>query len=112
MTKVGKSNWQLVDFSGSLTSDTLKQGQLATARCTPIKVADLNISHAKQGFQSATGTLNWAGGELGYPSGGRYKITMPSMVGTLSVDKASGQGNANNNGTMAQAMAVNARIWQ
>ena len=99
VTKVGKSNWQLVDFSGSLTSDTLKQGVNWQLPDAPIKVADLNISHAKQGFQSATGTLNWAGGELGYPSGGRvYKITMPSMVGTLSVDKASGQGNANDNG--------------
>lgn len=99
-TKVGKSTWQVNDFSGKISSDTLKQilnWQLPDA---PINVKDVGIDHDVKGFNSAQGAFNWAGGQLGYPSGGRvYKITMPQMVGTLSLDKGGG--------TSSQATAQN-----
>lgn len=90
VSKVGYDSWQITDFSGKITPDVLKQLVNWQLPDTPIMAKDLTIVHGKQGFEQASGTLNWAGGQLGYPSGGRvYKINMPTMVGTLSVDKSS-----------------------
>lgn len=101
-SKIGKDNWQLDGFSGKISADTLKQLVNWQLPDTPISVKDLNIEHTATGFANAKGTLNWAGGELGYPTGGRvYKITMPQLLGTLSVDKAGGD-KANNTQANAQ----------
>lgn len=89
-SRFGKNTWQITDFSGKISSDTLKQAVNWQLPDTPITLKEVNIEHTSSGFADAKGTLNWAGGELGYPSGGRvYKITMPQMVGTVSLDKAS-----------------------
>lgn len=86
---VNQSSWQIDDFNGKIAADTLKQGLNWQLPDTPIRVKDLAMTHKAQGFERATGNLNWTGGELGYPSGGRvYKITMPTMMGTVSLDKA------------------------
>lgn len=87
--RLNKTNWHVNGFNGKISADTLKQLMNWQLPDTPITVKDLAISHSSQGFEHATGVLNWTGGELGYPSGGRvYKITMPTMMGTLSLDKA------------------------
>lgn len=97
VTKVGKSNWQLVGFSGNLAADTLKQVVNWQLPDTPMKLNDVNVTRSQQGFDNASGTFQWNGGELGYPSGGRvYQIVMPTMVGTLSADKPTGQTSGNN----------------
>lgn len=86
---VNQSSWQIDGFNGKIAADTLKQGLNWQLPDTPITVKDLAMTHKAQGFERATGNLNWTGGELGYPSGGRvYKITMPTMMGTVSLDKA------------------------
>lgn len=96
--KLNKTSWYINDFSGKISSDTLKQLVNWQLPDTSITVKDLSIEHDAKGFINAKGTMNWAGGELGYPSGGRvYKINMPTMIGTVSVDKASGTTTAQGN---------------
>lgn len=86
--KFGKNSWQANDFNGKITADTLKQIVNWQLPDTPISVKDVSITQTNQRYQSAKGVLNWTGGELGYPTGGRvYRMTMPTVVGTLATDK-------------------------
>nr|MBP6341893.1 hypothetical protein [Moraxella sp.]MBP7234635.1 hypothetical protein [Moraxella sp.] len=65
----------------------------------PITIKEMSIEKNKQGYQTAKGSMNWAGGDLGYPTGGKtYLIKLPTMQGNLSADKASVQPIANANG--------------
>ncbi|MFW2178465.1 MULTISPECIES: type II secretion system protein N [unclassified Moraxella] len=112
--KLGKDSWQANDFSGKITADTLRQIVNWQLPDTPITIKEVSLAKSKQGFDKADGTLNWAGGEMSYPTGGRsYKMNLPNMQGGLSVDKGNaGQSpnttNANvNNGNNGNATSTN-----
>ncbi len=91
---VGQNSWQIDDFNGKITPETLASlvnWQLPNAA---IDVKDVRIDHqAKKGekvggFTKADGQLLWAGGEMGYPSGGRvFHLMMPKVYASLSAEQ-------------------------
>lgn len=92
LVKVGKNDWQVIDFKGKITKDML--GQLGNWQLpdTPILVEDLSLTSDNGNFSDVAGKFSWAGGALGYPSGGRvYQINLPKMQGILSKEKNSAQ---------------------
>ena len=96
--KIGKQAWQLQQINGNVTPDTLKQLLTWQLPDTSIKLKDISIEKDKVGYQAASGTLQWAGGETGYSSGGKiYRINLPTMQGNLMVDKAKNSANVVNN---------------
>lgn len=106
--KLGKNSWQITDFSGKIDPETLRQ--LATWQFpdTPIMIKNLTlakeaISNGVQGYTEAAGDTTWAGGELGYPSGGTlYRINMPAIQGKIGLDKG---GSVNNSSPMMASSA-------
>ena len=100
VVKFNKTSWQVNDFNGKISHDTLAQLVSWQLPDTPITIKEVWIEKNKQGYQTAKGSMNWAGGDLGYPTGGKtYLIKLPTMQGNLSADKASVQPVANANGT-------------
>lgn len=88
-TKLNQTSWQLNDITGKIAPETLQQ--LATWQFpdSPITIKTLTLGKQNQGFDTVNGDITWAGGELGYPSGGKiYRINMPSLQGKLSLDTA------------------------
>lgn len=96
--KVDKNSWQIQDFSGKITADTLKKVVQWQLPDTPIQIKDLSLARTSQGYQDAKGNLSWVGGELAYPMGGKnYHINLPYMSAVLGLDaKASASGNQQN----------------
>nr|WP_286130743.1 type II secretion system protein N [Enhydrobacter aerosaccus] len=99
VVKFNKTSWQANDFNGKISHDTLAQLVSWQLPDTPITIKEVSIEKNKQGYQTAKGSMNWAGGDLGYSTGGKtYLIKLPTMQGNLSADKASVQPAANANG--------------
>ncbi len=96
--KLGKNNWQINDMTGKISTDTLRllsQWKLPDA---PITIQKLSLAYTTTGFQQVAGELAWAGGELGYPTGGRiYQINLPSIKGILSQEQQTNKGQNNPN---------------
>lgn len=91
VVKFNKTSWQANDFNGKISHDTLAQLVSWQLPDTPITIKALSIDKNKQGYQDAKGSMSWAGGDLGYPTGGKtYLIKLPTMQGNLTADKANG----------------------
>lgn len=92
VVKLTKTSWQVDDFNGKISPDTLAQLVSWQLPDAPITIKQLSIDKNKQGYQDAKGSMSWAGGNLGYPTGGKtYLIKLPTMQGNLTADKATGQ---------------------
>ncbi len=91
---IGKSSWQASEVNGKITPETLNHVMDWQLPNSPIKVQDVMLKReAKKGenpsgFSKASGQLIWAGGEVGYPSGGRvFRLLMPSTFADLSAEQ-------------------------
>lgn len=92
LAKVGKNSWQINDFKGKISKDTLSKFGSWQLPDTPILVESLSLSQDNGVFSDVAGQLSWLGGNMGYPSGGRvFQINLPKMQGVLSKEKTSGQ---------------------
>lgn len=104
--KLNKTAWQINDFSGKITPDTLNQLVNWRFPDTPITVKNLTIHKDNTVFNKVSGNLSWAGGDLGYTMGGKsYPIHLPTMVGTLD-NKKTGSAEANNSSRLHLALTT------
>lgn len=92
LSKFGKDSWQINDFKGKISQDTLSQFGSWQLPDTPILLEDLSLAHTNGQFSDVSGRFSWLGGNMGYPSAGRvFQINLPKMQGVLAKEKSSGQ---------------------
>ena len=88
--KIGSSAWEVKDMSGKIAPETLANIVDWQLPNTPIQVNNVSLKRqsgssdasdkSTSGFSQASGQLTWAGGELGYPSGGKKcSLTIPAF---------------------------------
>lgn len=89
--KFDQTSWQVNDLAGKIAPETVRQLTAWQFPDTPIVVKSLSLAKEKTGFSQALGEMTWAGGELGYPTGGKtYRINMPTMLGKIILDSKGG----------------------
>lgn len=82
----GLGGWRITDFTGKIDKQTLASIVNWQLPDVPIQVNALSAELNKEnGFRGVDGQLTWAGGELGYPSGGKtFTLLMPAMHADLT----------------------------
>ena len=87
----GLNGWQVQDLSGKIDKTTLAQLVSWQLPDAPIQVNAVSLALNKTSedepatFNDVDGQLTWAGGDFGYPSGGKtYNINLPAMRAELS----------------------------
>lgn len=91
---LGKNSWQIKAFNGKITPETLADVVDWQLPKSPLQVNQVMIRHQSAkgdragGFTKADGNLSWAGGEMGYPSGGRtFQLSLPMVYANLSAEQ-------------------------
>ena len=105
---LGRKAWQVIDLSGKIAPETLRQLVDWQLPDTPLVLKNVQVKKTKQGYPKAEGALNWTGGEVGYPNAGRvYQLNLPTILGTLSSEMARGANNASTNGATLHLALTN-----
>lgn len=113
--KFNQTGWQVNELTGKIAPDTVRQLLNWQFPDSPIMVNSLSLAQENNSFSLANGEMNWSGGELGYPSGGKtYRINMPNILGKISLDNPNNLNNkaANKTATASSPSQTSASTGQ